>query len=74
MIDFGTLPAEIDPVRIGKFWYVRVIDDARLLTIAYARVSSHDQRADLERQKLRLLEHAQRQRIQVDQVIAEAGQ
>ena len=73
MIDFGTLPAELDPVRIGKFWYVRVLDDLRLLTAAYARVSSRDQRSDLDRQKLRLLEHAQRHRIQVDQVIAEVG-
>ena len=35
--------------------------------------SSHDQRADLDRQKLRLLEHAQRHRIEVDQIIAEVG-
>ena len=73
MIDFGTLPAELDPVRIGKFWYVRVIADTRLLTVAYARVSSSEQRAGLDRQKLRLLEHAQRHRIQVNQVIAEVG-
>ena len=73
MIDYGTLPAELDPVRIGKFWYVRELDDTRLLAVAYARVSSHDQRADLDRQKLRLLEHAQRKRIHVDQVVAEVG-
>ena len=73
MIDYGTLPAELDAVQIGKFWYVRELDDIRLLTVAYARVSSHDQRSDLDRQKLRLLEHAQRERIQVDQVIAEVG-
>jgi putative resolvase len=30
-------------------------------TILYARVSSHDQKADLERQKQRLLEHAEEQ-------------
>ena len=73
MIDYATLPAELDPVQIGKFWYVRVLDDTRLSCVAYARVSSHDQRADLDRQKLRLLEHAQRHHIQVDQVIAEMG-
>lgn len=57
MIDCGTLPAELDPVRIGKFWYVRALDDTGLLTVAYARVSSHDQRGDPDRQKLCLLEH-----------------
>ena len=56
MIEYRTLPTEVDPVRIGKFWYVRELDDTRLLTVVYARASSHDQRADLDRQKLRLLE------------------
>lgn len=73
MIEYGTLPAELDPVRIGKFWYVRQLDDIQLLTVLYARVSSHDQRADLDRQKLRLLEHAQRKRMHIDQVVAEVG-
>ena len=73
MIEYRTLPAELDPVRIGKFWYVRQLDDTQLLTVVYARVSSHDQRADLDRQKLRLLEHAQRKRIHIDQVVAEVG-
>ena len=36
-------------------------------------VSSADQRADLDRQKLRLLEYAQHHRIQVDEVIVEVG-
>ena len=73
MIEYGTLPAELDPVRIGKFWYVRQLDDIQLLTVLYARVSSHDQRADLDRQKLRLLEHAQRKHMHIDQVVAEVG-
>ena len=73
MMDYGTLPSELDPVRIGKFWYVRVVDDHDLLTVAYARVSSHDQRADLDRQKLRLLEHAQRRRLHLDDVVVEVG-
>ena len=73
MIDFGTLRAELDPVRIGKFWYVRVIDAAKLLAIAYARVSSRGQRAALDRKKLRLLEDVPRRRLPIDQVIAEVG-
>jgi predicted site-specific integrase-resolvase len=43
------------------------------VTIGFAQVSSHDQRADLDRQKLHLLKHAQRRRLPVDQVIAEVG-
>ena len=42
-------------------------------TVLYARVSSAEQRGDLARQKLRLLEHAQQQGMQVDEVIAEVG-
>ena len=41
--------------------------------VLYARVSLADQRADLDRQKLRLLEHAQKQDMQVDEVIGEVG-
>ena len=36
-------------------------------------MSCHDQRADLDRHKLRLLEHAQRHRIQLDRTIAGVG-
>ena len=42
-------------------------------TVVYARVSLSEQRADLDRQKLRLLEHAQKHGMQVDDVIAEVG-
>ena len=73
MLSFGTLPADLDPVKIGRHWFVREVDGERLRTVLYARVSSADQRADLDRQKLRLLEHAQKQGMQVDEVIAEVG-
>ena len=73
MLSFGTLPADLDPVKIGRHWFVREVDGERLRTVLYARVSSADQRAELDRQKLRLLEHAQKQGMQVDEVIAEVG-
>ena len=73
MMSFGSLPAELDPVKIGRHWFVRQPDGDRLRTVLYARVSSADQRADLDRQKLRLLEYAQHHRIQVDEVIVEVG-
>ena len=71
MMSFGTLPAELDPIKIGRCWSVRQPDGERLRTALYARVSSADQH--LDRQKLRLLEHAQRHGMQVDEVIAEVG-
>ena len=73
MMSFGSLPAELDPVKIGRHWFVRQPEGDRLRTVLYARVSSADQRADLDRQKLRLLEYAQHHRIQVDEVIVEVG-
>jgi excisionase family DNA binding protein len=42
-------------------------------TILYARVSSHDQKADLERQKDRLIGHAERQGWEQVEVIADLG-
>jgi putative resolvase len=42
-------------------------------TVVYARVSSHDQRADLERQVARLVEWATTQRLAVEEVITEVG-
>ena len=73
MLSFGTLPAELDPVKIGRHWFVRELQGDRLRTVLYARVSLSEQRADLDRQKLRLLEHAQKHGMQVDDVIAEVG-
>ena len=43
------------------------------MTAEYAWVSSHVWRTDIHLQKLRLLEHARRRRIQVNRVIAEVG-
>ena len=72
-MSFGSLLAELDPVRIGRHWFVRQPEGDRLRTVLYARVSSADPRADLDWQTLRLLEYAQHHRIQVDEVIVEVG-
>ena len=70
----GTLPAHLHPVQMGRFWFVEVEDASPTLTrVAYARVSSADQKTDLDRQKLRLLEHAQANGWVLDAVIAEVG-
>ena len=59
---------------MGRFWFVEIDDGSpRLKRVAYARVSSSDQKADLARQKLRLLEHAQREGWLLDGVIEEVG-
>jgi putative resolvase len=42
-------------------------------TVAYARVSAHDQRGDLDRQISRVVRWASSQRLAVDQVVTEVG-
>ena len=42
-------------------------------TVVYARVSSHDQRGDLDRQVARLVEWATAQQRSVDEVVTEVG-
>ena len=70
----GTLPAELRPVRIGRLWFVEINDSSvQFKRLAYARVSSADQKTDLDRQKLRLLEHAQQRGWVLDSVVAEIG-
>ena len=70
----GTFPAHLRPVQMGRLWFVEVEDSAPTLKrMAYARVSSADQKADLDRQKLRLLEHAHTNGWILDAVIAEIG-
>ena len=70
----GTLPRDLNPVQIGRKWFVEVVSaQSRLHRIAYARVSSADQRDDLVRQKLRLLEHAQKSSWMLDDIVTEVG-
>lgn len=73
MLPFGRLPTELDPVKIGRHWFVREVDGERLRTVLHASVSSADYRADPDRQELRLLEYARKHSLHVDEVIAEVG-
>jgi len=55
----GTLSVGLRPVQMERLWFVEIEEAApSLRRVAYARVSSADQKLDLDRQKLRLLEHA----------------
>ena len=70
----GTFPARLHPVQMGRLWFVEVEESSPTLKrMAYARVSSADQKTDLDRQKLRLLEHAHANGWVLDAVIAEVG-
>ena len=70
----GTLPADLRPIRIGRLWFVEVSEPRRrFVRVAYARVSSSDQKADLDGQKLRLLEWAQRCGWVLDDLVTETG-
>ena len=39
MLSFGRLPAELDPVKIGRHWYVREVDGERLQRELYPKVT-----------------------------------
>lgn len=53
-------------------WMVE-IDDPAIETVAYARVSSHDQKSDLDRQIARIAEWAAANDIKVDRFVREVG-
>lgn len=68
----GTLP--VPARRVGRLILVDV--DQRAgggRTVIYARVSSHDQRSDLDRQVARLSEWATGRGMSVDEVVTEVG-
>jgi predicted site-specific integrase-resolvase len=54
-------------------WMVEVPEDASLLTVAYARVSGHDQKVDLDRQIARIAEWAAGQGVTVHRYVREVG-
>jgi len=56
----GTILVEVEPRRAGRL-------------VVYARVSSHAQRVDLDRQVARVTQWATRQGLAVDEVIGEVG-
>jgi putative resolvase len=53
-------------------WMVE-IDDPQTETVAYARVSSHDQKHDLDRQIARIAEWAATNDIKIDRYVREIG-
>jgi putative resolvase len=53
-------------------WMVE-IDDPAIETVAYARVSSHDQKSDLDRQIARIAEWAAANDIKIDRFVREVG-
>jgi putative resolvase len=70
----GTLPVPAE--RVGRLILVRTApagDGAAGGVVIYARVSSHDQRADLDRQVSRLTAWATDQDLAVRQVVVEVG-
>ena len=70
----GTLPVPAE--RVGRLILVRTTppgDGAAGGVVIYARVSSHDQRADLDRQVARLTAWATEQDLTVGQVVVEVG-
>ncbi len=70
----GTLPVPAE--RVGRLILVRTAPagvGAPGGVVIYARVSSHDQRADLDRQVARLTAWATEQDLTVGQVVTEVG-
>ena len=74
MLNEGRLPAHLQVERIGRLWYVILPDEApALLTVGYARVSSHEQKPQLEPQANRLWAHAGQNGIKLDRVVSEVA-
>jgi putative resolvase len=68
----GTLPVPAE--RVGRLILVKTTAvPASAGVVVYARVSSHDQRADLDRQVARLTAWASDQDLPVGQVVCEVG-
>ncbi|MGH8993871.1 MAG: IS607 family transposase [Acidimicrobiia bacterium] len=69
----GTLP--VPAQRVGRLILVDLDAGERSAerTVLYARVSSHDQRSDLDRQVARLTEWATGRAMSVDEVVTEVG-
>ena len=62
--------------RVGKLILVDIdgaVSPGRSRTVLYARVSSHDQRADLDRQVARVTTWATENALSVDEVVTEVG-
>ena len=72
MLKEGRLPPHLQVERVGRLWYVVVPDDTQTeLTVGYARVSSHEQKPQLEPQVNRIWAHAGQNGIKLDRVVPE---
>ena len=69
----GTLPVPAE--RVGRLILVKTtaLAGSSSGVVVYARVSSHDQRSDLDRQVARLTAWATEQDLEVVQVVTEVG-
>jgi putative resolvase len=68
----GTLPVPARQLPTGTI-LVEPPTEKSGVTVAYCRVSSHDQKADLERQAGRVLVEATRRGITIDRTVTEIG-
>ena len=74
MLNEGRLPAHLQVERVGRLWYVVLPDDEPvLLTVGYARVSSHEEKEQLEPQANRLWAYAGQNDIALDRVVSEVA-
>lgn len=67
------MPVAARRLESGTIWVDSVPDDAAGRVVLYARVSSHDQRQDLERQVARLTDWATTEGHAVGEVVTEVG-
>ncbi len=74
MLNEDRLPPNLQVEKVGRIWYI-ILPDAEpaLLTVRYARVSSHDQKAQLQPQANRLWAHAGQNGITLDRVVSEVA-
>ena len=74
MLNENRLPPGLQVERIGRIWYVIVPEgEPAKLTVGYARVSSHEQKPQLEPQANRLWAYAGQNGILLDRVVSEVA-
>ena len=72
MLKENRLPPDLQVEKVGRIWYVIVPDDRpTLLTVGYARVSSHEHKPQLEPQANRLWAYAGQNGLTLDRVVTE---
>lgn len=74
MLRDGRLPPHLEIERVGHLWYVVVPEETEtLLAVGYARVSSREQKPQLEPQANRLWAYAGQQGIVLDHMVQEVA-